>query len=320
MLRETAGVFAALSGHNLDCWEREMQQVATADTQPLYKQIEFYAFCVISFTAKSLLLIGLPYREWPVNTFYTSSLLLFFYCFFRFRQNLRAPVIVVLCLGAAVAVDVLGNKLGLYGHPFGPLRDYDEFAHFAGSGFSTVAAFWLLRAGTRRFGVKLSGGLLAFLSTSVAFSYCGWYEILELWDEYFWSKFERIHSWDDTPNDLFYDFLGVIAFIAVAALIFSLKERPSKTSSLRLIPVNLRNAVTMFPRDLLSFFVITTAFGLCCWFEIFRMFDQRWFGRIHLVENRDSAIYMQWELAGSIVLGLVFVLVAKRKSATSPAI
>jgi len=221
---------------------------------------------------------------------------------------------VVFCLAAAVAVDVLGNKLGLYGHPFGPLRDYDEFAHFTGSGFSSVAVYWLLRAGTRRFGVKLSGGLLAFLSTTVAFSYCGWYEILELWDEYFWSKFERIHSWDDTPNDLFYDFLGVIAFIAVAGLVFSMKERLAKKSYVNLIPANLRNVVRAFPRDLLSFFVITTFFGLCCWIEIFRMFDQRWFGRIHLVGNRDTAIYLEWELAVSVVLGLIFVLVAKRKA------
>src|ERR1051325_1642293 len=136
-----------------------MQTVAV-ESRPIYRQVEFYLFCVISFSAKSLLLIGLPYREWPVNTFYTCSLLLFFYCFFRFRQNLRAPILVIFCLAAAVAADVLGNKLGLYGHPFGPLRDYDEFAHFTGSGVSAVAAFWLLRAGTQRMGLKLSSGLL----------------------------------------------------------------------------------------------------------------------------------------------------------------
>jgi uncharacterized membrane protein YjdF len=288
-----------------------MEDVATASTKPIYRQIEFYAFCVISFSAKSVLLIGLPYREWPVNTVYTISLLLFFYCFFRFRQNLRAPMVVVFCLAAAVAVDILGNKLGLYGHPFGPLRDYDEFAHFAGSGFSAVAAFWLLRAATRRLGVKLSGGLLAFLATSVAFTYCGWYEILELWDEYFWSHFERIHWWDDTPNDLFYDFLGVIAFIGVAALVFAVKDRLAKPSSAKLFPGRLLNLTTLLPADMLVFFATTTAFGLCCWFEIFRMFDQRWFGRIHLVGNRDSAIYLQWELATCVALSIGIVTVAR---------
>ncbi len=288
-----------------------MEDVATASTKPIYRQFEFYAFCVISFSAKSLLLIGLPYREWPVNTVYTCSLLLFFYCFFRFRQGLRAPVFVIFCLAAAVAVDILGNKLGLYGHPFGPLRDYDEFAHFAGSGFSAVAAFWILRAGTRRMGFKLSNGLLGFLSTSVAFTYCGWYEILELWDEYFWSHFERIHWWYDTANDLFYDFLGVIAFIAVAALLFAMKERVAKQPSSELVPVGLRNLVKTMPSDLLMFFVTTAAFGLCCWFEIFKLFDQRWFGRIHLVGNRDSAIYLQWELAACVVLAVVLVTASK---------
>jgi hypothetical protein len=289
-----------------------MEDVATVNTRLNYRQIEFYAFCVISFSAKSILLIGLPYREWPVNTVYTSLLLLMFYGFFRFRQGLRAPFFVIFSLAAAVAVDVLGNKLGLYGHPFGPLRDYDEFAHFAGSGFSALAAFWLLGAGTRRMGFRLSNGLLGFLSTVVAFTYCGWYEILELWDEYFWSHFERIHTWDDTPNDLFYDFLGVIAFIGAAALLTAAKERVARQSNTKIVPMTLRTLITAMPADLMVFFVTTTAFSACCWFEIFRMFDQRWFGRIHLVGNRDSAIYLQWELAGCVVLGAALVAVMRR--------
>lgn len=284
--------------------------VARANNE-LLRTIEFYAFCVISFTAKSLLLIGLPYREWPVNTVYTCSLLLFFYCFFRFRQGLRAPFFVVLSLAAAVAVDVLGNKFGFYGHPFGPLRDYDEFAHFTGSGFSAVAAFWLLRAGTRRMGFKLSSGLLGFLSTSVAFTYCGWYEILELWDEYWWSQFERIHWWYDTANDLFYDFLGVIAFIAAVALLFKIKER---RESHNLVPVGWKSLFRVLPKDLLAFFIAAVAFGLCCWFEIFVMFDQHLFGRIHLVENRDTAIKLEWELAASIVLAIVCAVFFKLRT------
>jgi len=280
----------------------------------MLRTLEFYAFCVISFAAKSVLLIGLPYREWPINTFYTVSLLLFFYCFFRFRQGLRAPVFVVLCLATAVAVDVLGNKLGLYGHPFGPLRDYDEFAHFTGSGFSAVAAFWLLRAGTRRMGFKLTNRLLGIMSISVAFTYCGWYEILELWDEYFWSGFERIHWWFDTANDLFYDFLGVIAFIAAAAALFSLIERRSSEKTGELKPVNIRNFLSRLPGDFLGFVVATFAFGLCCWFEIFRMFDQEWFGRIHLVGNRDTAIYLEYELAGCVVFAVISVSVLRLRA------
>lgn len=289
-----------------------MENVATSTPNSIYRQIEFYAFCVISFAAKSMLLIALPYRDWPVNTFYTCSLLLFFYCYFRFRQSLRAPVFIIFSLAAAVAVDIVGNKFGFYGHPFGPLRDYDEFAHFAGSGFSALAVYWLLRAATRRMSLQLSNGLLGFLATSVAFTYCGWYEILELWDELFYSHFERIHSWDDTPNDLFYDFLGVIVFVAAASLVFALKERAAKERDNKLIPVRLATLISALPRDLLTFFATATAFGLCAWFEIFRMFDQKWFGRVHLVGFRDSAIYLQWELAACILLAVVSVAISKR--------
>lgn len=290
-----------------------MPDVAVAQTNnSLYRAVEFYVFCVISFSAKSILLIGLPYREWPVNTIYTCSLLLFFYCFFRFRQGLRAPVLVILSLGIAVAVDVLGNKFGFYGHPFGPLRDYDEFAHFFGSGFSAVAAFWLMRAGIRRMGYKLSSSLLGFLATSVAFAYCGWYEILELWDEYWWSHFERIHTWDDTANDLFYDFLGVIAFVVCLALLFKLIDRRKKDD---LISVGWKNLFSVLPKDLLAFMIATVSFGLCAWFEIFRYLDQLWFGRIHLVGNRDTAINLQYELAACVIVAIGVAAVPRSKRA-----
>lgn len=288
-----------------------METAAAAPTNKwIYRQIEFYAFCVLSFAGKSMLLIRLPYREWPRNTLYTCSLLVLFYVYFRLRQKIAAPLFVVFSLAAAVAVDILGNRLGLYGNPFGPLRDYDEFAHFAGSGFSAIAAYWLLRAGTMRMGFRLSGRLLAFLSAAVAFTYCGWYEILELWDELFYGDFTRIHTWYDTANDLFYDFLGVIAFIAAAGLFFALTQRryPNRDD---LAPVRLSNMFSVLPRDLLAFLVATTAFGLCSWFEIFRMFDQRWSGRIHLTGNRDTAINLQYELAGCIALSLVFVAASK---------
>jgi hypothetical protein len=65
------------------------------------------------------------------------------------------------------------------------------------------------------------------------------------------------------------------------------------------------------PEDALAFFVATTTFGLCAWFEIFRMFDQRWSGRIHLVGNRDSATYLQYELVGCIALALGYVVTSK---------
>src|SRR5262245_47959426 len=125
-----------------------MRKMADAAIAPFmnsrFRQVEFYAFAIISFTAKSLLLIRLPYRPWQENTLYTGLLLLFLYCFFRFRQGMKFPPFVIFCFAAAVGVDVLGNLFGFYGHAFGPLPDYDEFAHFFGSGFSLVPAMWLL--------------------------------------------------------------------------------------------------------------------------------------------------------------------------------
>jgi hypothetical protein len=178
-----------------------------------------------AFLAKSWLLIQLPYRLWYINALYTSLLLSAFYLYFRFRQNITAPPLVIACLAAAVAVDVLGNYLGLYGHLFGPVQ-FDEFAHFLGSGFSLVPAMWLLRATTRRMGFRLPLALLAFLGVTVTFSYCGWYEILELWDEQYYGM-NRIHGEFDTPNDLQYDLAGIVVFALMSSLIFRLADRYS---------------------------------------------------------------------------------------------
>jgi len=290
-----------------------MADAAVAATSPrrVWKQVEFYTFCVFSFVGKSILLMRLPYREWPINTFYTCALLVAFYCYFRFRQEIRAPLIVVFALAAAVAADILGNKFGFYGHPFGPLRDYDEFAHFAGSGFSAIAATWLIRAGTRRMGLRLKPPMLAVISTSVAFTYCGWYEILELWDELFYGDFVRIHTWDDTPNDLFYDFLGVILFVAVTCVFFARKDRRESNKEGG-SDVGFKALFRSLPRDFLTFCFTTFAFGICSWIEIFKLFDQRWSGRVHFVGNQDCAINLQWELASSIGVALIAAMVIGR--------
>ncbi len=204
----------------------------TPVTKTRFKQYEFYAFSVLAFTLKSWLLIRLPYRPWYVNTALTSVLLLFTYGFFRFRQSIRIPVSVLACLAAAVGIDVLGNLFQLYNKPFGPLSDFDEFAHFFGSGFALIPVMWLLRATTRRMGILLPQGMLGFLSTTVAFSFCAWYEILELWDELFYGDFQRIWSLHDTANDLQYDLAGIVAFALVASLVYTLIERRERQGGL----------------------------------------------------------------------------------------
>jgi len=193
-----------------------------------FKEREFLAFSILTFVAKSFLLVRLPYRDVDVNALYTSLLLLAFYLYFRFRYKLKPPILIVFFLGAAVAVDVMGNFFHLYGQKFGPL-EYDEFSHMVGSGLSLPPAMWLLRATTRRFGVKLSLDLLAFLSVCITFSFCSYYEILELWDEvYFGGK--RLWTPTDSAKDLQWDLLGIIiaAFLTTAA--FKLIDRRAGVS------------------------------------------------------------------------------------------
>ena len=190
-----------------------------------FRQYEFYLFSVCGFALKSYLLVRLPYRPWYENAAYTVPLLLLVYCFFRFRQNITIPVSVICCLGAAITLDVLGNFFQLYGHPFGPLNDYDIFTHFLGSGLSVVPVMWLLRATTRRVGVRLPQGMLGFFATTVTFSLCAWYEILELWDELIWNDNIRIHGSHDTAGDLQVDLAGIVTFALIASLVYVLKDR-----------------------------------------------------------------------------------------------
>ena len=181
-----------------------------------FKEREFLAFSVLTFAAKSFLLVRLPYRDVDVNAIYTALILLSFYLYFRFRYKVKPPFLIVFFLAAAVAVDVAGNFFHLYGRQFGPV-EYDEFSHMVGSGLSLPPAMWLLRATTRRFGVKLPLDMTAFLSVTITFSFCSYYEILELWDEvYFGGK--RLWTPSDSANDLQWDLSGIIiaAFISIA--------------------------------------------------------------------------------------------------------
>ena len=188
-----------------------------------FQQYEFLAFSIASFVGKSYLLVRLPYRTFNDNALYTSALLAAFYCYFRFRYKVIPPLVVVFCLGMAVAVDVLGNYFHLYGNDFGPVQ-FDEFSHFLGSGLSLPPAMWLLRATTRRFGLRLPLMLLAFLSVAVTFAFCAYYEILELWDERFFGG-KRLWTPTDSANDLQFGLAGIVLAALLTALVFKLQDR-----------------------------------------------------------------------------------------------
>ena len=204
--------------------------LAATTRRPLH-QIEFYTFTILAFLAKSYLLVRLPYREWPVNTAMTLALIAAFYLFFRFRQGLVAPPVILFCLAAAVGVDVLGNYLGLYGQPFGPFPDYDDFAHVTASGFSLVPTIWLIRSATSRMGFNLPMNFLAFISVTVAFAFAAYYEILEHWDEVFWGG-KRIWTTTDTVVDLQYDLAGIIIFALASVMVLRLVGREHLPESL----------------------------------------------------------------------------------------
>ena len=198
---------------------------APAPPKASFRQAEFLAFSAAAFIGKTMLLMRLPYREVWVNTLYTSLILGSFYCYFRFRQKMAPPLIVMFCLSAAVATDVLGNFFHLYGHEFGPLTDYDEFAHLAGSGLSAIPTYWLLRTTTRRVGLRLPADLMTFLAVTITFSFASYYEIVELWDEKFYGDFQRLWTPQDTPHDLQWDLFGIIFFALVAAAYYKIKDR-----------------------------------------------------------------------------------------------
>ena len=91
---------------------------------------------------------------------------------------------------------------------------------------------WLLRATTRRMGVRLPQGMVGFFATTVTFSLCAWYEILELWDELFWNDNVRIHGTHDTAGDLQFDLAGIVFFALIASWVYISKDRRETRATL----------------------------------------------------------------------------------------
>jgi uncharacterized membrane protein YjdF len=197
------------------------------------RNYEFLAFSIIGFVAKSALLIRLPYRDWYINTGWTTLILAYFYCFFRFRFKATPPLIVVFSMMAAVGIDVIGNVFHFYGQEFFGIK-YDEYTHFLGSAFSLIPVMWVFRTTTRRIGFRLPSDMVGFLSVTITFSLCAYYEILELWDELFWGDFERIHGSRDTANDLMWDLGGIIAAALLCILVYKFIDRRDDRARLKI--------------------------------------------------------------------------------------
>jgi hypothetical protein len=192
--------------------------------QAFFQRYEFLVFSIIGFAAKSYLLIRLPYREWYINTMYTTLIIGWFYCYFRFRFKAKPPLFIIFCLVFAIGIDVLGNVFHLYGQKFFGI-DYDEYTHLLGSGSSLVPVMWAFRVTTRRMGFRLPNDLVAFVSVTITFSLTAYYEILELWDELFYGDFTRLWTPRDSPNDLMWNLSGIIVAALLATQVFRFIDR-----------------------------------------------------------------------------------------------
>lgn len=137
------------------------------------------------------------------------------YCYVRARYKIRMPPALLLLVFAALEVDALGNFFSMYGRTVVGGVMYDEFAHLAVQALTMPLIVWLLSEGLRRFGHLLPLGLSIFFAVAVFFSLSAFYEIIELWDERYFGG-QRIWSKHDAPNDLQWDFAGILIGAALA--------------------------------------------------------------------------------------------------------
>jgi hypothetical protein len=173
----------------------------------LIRHIEL-PFVVLLFLAGSAFLLKLPYLSLLANTVIGGSLLAAFYGYLYGRYHVKIPIVLPLLVLAAVEVDALGNHFRMYGQGFGPIM-YDEFAHMAVQAFTAPIIMWLASAVIVRSGYQLPLGLITFFSITLLFSITGFYEIIELWDELYFSG-QRIGTRYDAPNDLQWNLAGII--------------------------------------------------------------------------------------------------------------
>jgi uncharacterized membrane protein YjdF len=146
------------------------------------------------------------------------------YCYLRARYKISMPPVLLLLVFAALEVDALGNFFSMYGRAVIGSIMYDEFAHLAVQALTMPLVVWLLSQGLRRFGQHLPLGLSIFFAVAVFFSLSAFYEVIELWDERYFGG-QRIWSKHDAPNDLQWDFAGILIGALLAYLILRRARR-----------------------------------------------------------------------------------------------
>lgn len=174
---------------------------------------------MLALAGYTVLFLRLPYRSPVTNILLSTLALSSFYFYLRLRLNIRMPVGMLLCLVLSIALDVVGNRYGLFSRRIASIP-YDIITHFTASGLSFIPVMWLLMKLIRRFAYRLPLGFVAFFSVTTAFSLSAWYEITELIDERLLGG-HRIWTPRDTVQDLAANLVGIV----IAAVCYSLAIR-----------------------------------------------------------------------------------------------
>jgi uncharacterized membrane protein YjdF len=184
----------------------------------LLKRLEPPITTAALFVAGAAFLLKMCYLPFVVCTLLGGAWLAAVYFYLRARYKISLPPALLLLVFAALEVDALGNFFSMYGRPVVGHVMYDEFAHLAVQALTMPLVVWLLSESLRRFGHELPRTLCVFFAAAIFFSLSAFYEIIELWDELYFGG-QRIWSKHDAPNDLQWDFAGIVLGALLAYLI-----------------------------------------------------------------------------------------------------
>jgi uncharacterized membrane protein YjdF len=178
------------------------------------------------FIAGSLFLFRLAYLPIWTSTPIALVLIVGFWYFILLRYGIKVPVILAALMLLAVEVDAIGNLFGWYNQRYSVIQ-YDELSHCFISALVLPVVVWGVKVGLDRFGYKLPIGLIAFFSFATVFTFAGFYEVIELWDDRYMHPTPgwRIHGAYDTANDLQWDILGMGAGAIMGYLTLKKQQR-----------------------------------------------------------------------------------------------
>ncbi len=176
----------------------------------------------------AIFLLELAYlRIWfslPIIIAYLAAL----YIYVKARFGLKIPLVFLIFVSVSVALDGLGNLFPLYTTRYKYVQ-YDEFTHTVVPALTVPLIVWFFRAVLNRTSYRLPLGLVTFFAFTTMFTFCGAYEVVELWDDkYRWPEpGMRIHGPYDTARDLQFNFIGM----AIGGLIaYAILRRQEKIS------------------------------------------------------------------------------------------